>query len=91
MRGNAHPTFKFIILIFVIIVTMQEQTQKGGGRNRRGMRRMSCVSCMRARFKSKNANASLPMHLPDEFNMGTREQSRSTSIASPEPIIVDIL
>lgn len=29
MRGNAHATFKFITLIFVIIVTMQEQTQKG--------------------------------------------------------------
>lgn len=31
------------------------------------------------------------MHFPDEFNMGTREQSRSTSIASPKPIVVDIL
>lgn len=44
MRGNAHAAFKFITLIFVIIVTMQEQTQKGGG-NRTGMRYMSCVSC----------------------------------------------
>lgn len=33
MRGNAHATFKFITLIFVIIVTMQEQTQKGKKQN----------------------------------------------------------
>lgn len=29
MRGNAHAAFKFITLIFVIIITMQEQTQRG--------------------------------------------------------------
>lgn len=59
--------------------------------NRTGIRGMSCVSYVRAKFKSKKGKTYLPKDLPDDFNMRTRKQTCSTSIASPEPIVVDIL
>ena len=91
MLGNAHATFKFITPIFIIIVTMQRRDAKER-RNRNGytmhVMRIICACDIQTQQKAKE---SLPMNLPDEFDMRTREQSRSASVTSPEPIVVDIL
>lgn len=90
MQCETHAAFRFITQTVITIVTMQ-QTEVKEKKNRTGIRCMSCVSYVRAKFKSKKGKTYLPKDLPDDFNMRTRKQTCPTSIASPEPIVVDIL